>query len=249
MAKRDIDDIKNFREDISPFLVHLTRNYNGKCASANLENIIIKQRLICGDSEVSSATYPVYNADMNEEDRKAFYSAICFTETPLGEIHSLLDIRGRSVNLEPYGLVFLMKKLQAKGVSPVIYLNNETGKAEQVVKDLATLTNAKTRDTAKFLLPLVSFFGPKFRTPGVSETPEGQHEFLWEREWRYQSTMGDFGFDWDDVFIGLCKHEEISVFEKLAPSIEFIDPRHNKKWYADKLLRARHRSELKNSVV
>ena len=49
---------------------------------------------------------------LNGQITKDYFSAVCFTETPLNEIYSLLEISRRRVNLKPYGLVFLKEKLQ-----------------------------------------------------------------------------------------------------------------------------------------
>jgi hypothetical protein len=49
--------------------------------------------------------------------------------------------------------------------------------------------------------------------------------------------------------MGLCPHDEIRKFERLWAPIEFIDPTRNMKWYAEKLIRARQRLDLKYSVV
>ena len=49
---RNIDDILHFRADLSPFLVHLTRGYNGRTASENLESIITDRELIAGEPDI-----------------------------------------------------------------------------------------------------------------------------------------------------------------------------------------------------
>jgi hypothetical protein len=74
-------------------------------------------------------------------------------------------------------------------------------------------------------------------------------DFRWKREWRYPAAEGPFEFDANDVFIGLCPHDEIEEFEDLYRKIRFIDPRMNMKWYASQLLEARHDCDLRVSVV
>jgi hypothetical protein len=98
-------------------------------------------------------------------------------------------------------------------------------------------------------LPLIAVFGRKILPPRAQSVPEGRVDFRWEREWRYPYIEGAFAFDTDDVFIGLCPHDEIEYFKDLWPEIDFIDPRRNIKWYATQLIEARQRLDLKFSVV
>ena len=239
---RNIDDILHFRSDISPFLVHLTRGYNGNTASENLESIIKDKELRPGEHDISDARLvgkDYYN--MTSEAKQRFFGSVCLTETPLDEIHCFLEIGGRNFNLQPYGLVFLRKPLQERGVSPVIYLNNELNNQRPVVHALFQMID-NNPESAQLLLPLVSSFGKRIATQGTVD-------FIWEREWRFPSAYGSLTFSADEVFIGLCPDEEIPYFERLFPKVSFVDPTRNMKWYATKLIRSRQRLDLKYSVV
>lgn len=121
---RNIKDILLFRSDISPFLVHLTRKMGSQEANTTLEKIIDEKRLVAGDSPISDARFSLNTSEEEFEEFKSFLRAVCLTETPLTEVHYLLEIKYRSINLEPYGLVFIKDKLCSKGVSPVLYFNN-----------------------------------------------------------------------------------------------------------------------------
>jgi hypothetical protein len=245
---RYIEDILHFREDISPFVVHLTREKGTENAKDVLLKIIKEKRLICSDKEVSSARYGIKTFDMDSSEKKRYFSAICLTETPLNEIHCLLEIYGRQVELQPYGLVFMKKCLMNNhNISPVLYLNNIHGKASSVVEALCSLIESRPNDAEK-LLPLIEIFGRKITPPGGSPQ-EGNIDFRWEREWRLPSCYGSLTFEEDDVFIGLCPHKEIQFFENQLLDIDFVDPRRNMKWYAKKLVDARNRLGIKNSVV
>lgn len=239
---RSIQTLLHFRSDVSPFLVHLTRAKDGSSAHENLESIIKNELLLPGI--VSDARFAVPPKDADDYDLLA---ASSFSETPLGEIHSLFEIALRQVNLEPYGLVFLKQKLAARGVSPSIYLNNEQGDKDAVVRALATLRKSHPKAAAQ-LLPLIAVFGAKLSPVGGAAST-GRVNFTWEREWRYALANGAFEFSRSDVFVGLCPHEEIRHFERLYSPVAFIDPRRNVRWYATKLVRARHRTGLKYSVV
>lgn len=134
---RSINDILDFRTDVSPFLVHLTRTADGRSAHERLKCIIQQRRLEAGNDRISSASFGL--DDAQSRAKKDYFRAVCFTETPLDQIHCLLDIENRKVNLEPYGLVFLRESLQGRGVSPVLYLNNELGDKGNTVCSLADL--------------------------------------------------------------------------------------------------------------
>lgn len=246
---RDIDDILNFRTDISPFLVHLTRSRNpGQTARDNLTSILGQQLLACGSTLVSDARFGVYTDGLSDDLKRRLFCAICFTETPVSEIHNLLEIAYRHVRLEPYGLVFLKDRLESRGVSPVVYLNNVRGDKDPVFQALCSLRTTHAAAAAE-LLPLVSVFGLKIQPPGAPNRPPGEVDFRWEREWRLPYIKAPLEFNSDDVFVGLCPHGEIPQFEALLAGVGFIDPVRNMKWYATKLIQARQRLNLKASVV
>lgn len=245
---RDIDDILLFRGDISPFLVHLTKMSGETASSQILRQILDHCALIAGTSRVSDIQYGGFTNNLLEDQVREFFSAACLTETPLSEIHCLLEINSRQINLEPYGVVFLKNNLQTRGVSPVCYLNNESANKDSVVQALYSLIESHPEE-AKQILPLFSVFGQKIRHPGARTAPVGDVDFCWEREWRYPASNGNFNFTFEDIFVGLCPHNEIEDFEASYQPLRFIDPRRPMKWYATKLIEARHRSNLRHSVV
>lgn len=245
---RNIDDILLFRGDLSPFLVHLTKTKGDEPAGVVLEKIIREHRILPGSSLVSDIRFGGFTQHMSDKDKRMYFGAACFTETPLDEIHCLLDVNYRQINLEPYGLVFLKDRLSTQDVSPVLYLNNETGNKSPVAKDLFGLIRNGDM-TAKKILPLFAVFGNKIQSPGTAQPPQGRIDFRWEREWRQPFIKGGVDFTVEDVFVGLCPHEEVDHFETIFPGICFVDPRRPMKWYATKLIHARHRLDLKNSVV
>jgi len=154
---RNITDILFFRGDISPFLVHLTRDHEEMEAKEVLKEILDKRKLVAGRDSISDVRF---GGNLEDEQKYIYFSAICFTETPLSEAHCLLEIKGRNVDLKPYGLVFSKDKLKNKGVSPVIYINNWLGDQDGVVRALFSLIETHPED-AKFLIPLVTVFGEK----------------------------------------------------------------------------------------
>lgn len=245
---RNIEDILLFRDDISPFLAHLTKATTQASAKQTLEAILNQKLLIAGSGPVSDIRYGGNTNQLNAQQISEFFCAVCFTETPLSEVHCLLDINYRQVNLDPYGLVFLKDRLQKRGVSPVLYLNNELSNLDNVARALFSLTTTHPNE-AKELLPLVAVFGKKFWPPGAKQAPAGDVDFRWEREWRYPAAKQNFAFTFEDVFVGMCPDDEIVHFEAAYAPLLFIDPRRPMKWYATKLIQARHNATLKHSVV
>ncbi len=248
---RSIDDVLDFRNDISPFLVHLTRKKGNRSAKKILSDIISSKKLLQSGAKISDTRFGCTDVKWDAEKVKTLFSAICFTETPLNEIHCLLEIKNRTVQLEPYGLVFLKKNLRPKNISPVLYLNNYGVPINDLLSVLGNMvTSAGYPKELNRLFPLFSSIGKK-----LTAHRSGIYDFSWEREWRLPYCFGDFDIDFDhDVFIGLCPHTEIDEFEKLTATILgkpilFIDPRRNAKWYAKKLIDRRRKFKLTVSVV
>src|SRR5207248_2454123 len=138
-------------------------------------------------------------------------------------------------------------RIQQRGVGPVFYLNNEMGDKDATVRALCDLI--KTNDNvAALVLPMIGVFG-HYITPEGADPVDKEIDFCWEREWRLASVQAPLGFAEEDVFVGLCPHDEIEEFEKAFQPVGFIDPARNMKWYATKLIQARRRLDLKSSVV
>ncbi|MFH1891259.1 MAG: hypothetical protein ABIK83_01085 [Candidatus Zixiibacteriota bacterium] len=212
---RDIDSILRFRSDLSPFLVHLTKDESGgRSAKENLTKILTEKQLLCSDQLISDARFGMLTSSLTEAEKQDLFSAICFTETPLNEVHSLLEISYRGVDLKPYGLAFLKERLADRGVSPVLYINNIRGNSDALFQAMCTLCETR-RNEAKRLLPLMAVFGKKIQPPAASNPQSGDVNFIWEREWRQPKSEGQLGFEANDVFIGFCPHEEIDHFDDM----------------------------------
>lgn len=246
---REIKDVLTFRRDLSPFLTHLTKRTGNKPAFDNLKAIITSKQLIQSGKELSDIKFQYPGTS---EEKTRLTAAICFTETPLDQIHCLLEIEKRSVNLTQFGLVFLRSKLQLKNASPCVYLNNWRSEHDSVIRSLGTWGTANP-DEAKKILPLISCFGSFF--PARSGTRKaGEQDFYWEREWRIPFCYGPLDIVPDDLFCGLCPEERIkeaedhyqSVFHQELP---FIDPLRPATFYAKKLVQRRNALALTDSVV
>src|SRR5579862_4095481 len=152
--KWKIDDMLSSREDLSPFLVHLTRNYHGKTARENLASVI-QEKTIRFEEAVSAARYSFEWKKMSNAVMRKFFTAVCFTETPLTEIHSCIGIEKFEIIFQPYGLAFLKNKCVEKGVSPVLYFNDVRGDKDKVVRALCSLAQLDPSSAAQ-ILPYVS---------------------------------------------------------------------------------------------
>ena len=245
---RDIEDVLHFREDISPFLIHFTRTREGRPAKENLTSIVKTRTLRQSEHPISDARFAIRTFNIPDVQRPRFLSAICFTETPLGEAHCLFEISNRNVNLDPYGLVFLKERLKVRGVGPVFYVNNYNGDKAPLLREIGEMWQGSP-EVAEKLIPMLALCGNRITPPGVALAQTGVVDFLWEREWRFPHCYGNLTFEPDDVFCGLCPEEEVDEFEALLPGVGFIDPRRNMKWFAKKLIDARQRLNLKTSVV
>lgn len=244
---RKIDTALLFRNDLSPFLVHLTREYEGKSPEMNLYNIMVSRSLKYGNEPMSVARYRYPLGEIDDVKMNLFFKAVSFTETPLNEVYSLLNIERRAINFSPYGLVFLKDRCMSNGVSPVIYINNTRGDKDKTVESLCRLIESNPH-AARNILPYISFFGRKLRP--YNKAPQmGEMDFTWEREWRYASVNGLFQFEEADVFMGLCPHDRIEWFEDKFSWLSFIDPSRNLSQYAEKIEAAKSKAGIQNALL
>ena len=106
----------SYREDVSRFLVHLTRG-------APKKNLVSMLRRKTIEARNAHCLFGYEFGPFSSVLRKEF-NTVCFTETPLPQIHRLTgDIPGRRIALAGYGLVFSKDRMIARGVCPAVYLN------------------------------------------------------------------------------------------------------------------------------
>jgi len=248
---RDIGGVVERRGDISPYLVHFTKDSADGThpAKAVLEEIIRERQLRPGQTEVSAVKYGGYTADMDVGDRRRFFGAICFTETPLNQLHAMIQIQGTGIRLSKYGLVFSKVALARKNVQPVYYLNNELGDKDLTVQTLFGLIDTALRSPTD-LLPLFEVFGQKIKGPHMHQRPQGNVDFCWEREWRRPAKYDQLTLERKDILMGLCPESECRQFTELAntsfgvtgdDAIDFIDPLQSMDFNASTIDRARER--------
>lgn len=268
---RNIQEILFSRKDISPFLVHLTRDYQTKSAKNNLHSMLNSKRIVPGEfiggslEKIAFGTeehptksrlakkYVSSNVDektRNWELIEPTLRCICMTETPLDQIHCMLDIEGRSVELKPYGVILLKDKIREQPwVNPVWYGNtyHDIDVLKKLIETMWRASSLPQPDDSKndkytakdydcqTLLKFLCFIEPFGKAFDGRPTPI---DFYWEREWR---SVGEVPLSWgndgpDNVFMGICPHDEIETFEIKYSPLSFIDPCRSPSYYAKKLL-------------
>jgi hypothetical protein len=183
------------REDLSRFLVHLTRDYNGKDAVSNLVGIL-KDKTIYARNAHCLVMHKINQMGFSNLLKNKF-NTVCFTETPLTQIRQIArEITGRKIQLKPYGLVFWKDQLFDNGSSPAIYINAKGTSISKflldefgsIFEDVTTLKKLKKVE--------VNHYDNIVHYYSLINVVRDHNDFLWEREWRHH---GDFNFQYRDV--------------------------------------------------
>ena len=200
--------VERDREDISRFLVHLTRNYEGSSSKSNLINILQYKTLSARNAHCL-VMHKIRRMGFSEVLKKKF-NTVCFTETPLTQIKQLVsEIKGRKIQLKPYGLIFWKDDLFERGSSPAVYINAKgtsidkflLNEFDSIFKNVKTLKKLKSLE-AEHYKNIVHYYS-------LINVVKDEHDFMWEREWRHH---GDFNFRYSDIVAIIAKDPEI--FEK-----------------------------------
>lgn len=191
------------RSDLSRYLVHLTRNYKNESALDNLISIL-KTKTIQARNYHCLFSPKLRKMDISDVLKNSF-KTVCFTETPLNQIKNLVqDIPDRSINLQPYGIVFWRDQLLEKGANSAIYLNAQgTDLRDYLIqqfddqfRNVKTLRKLKKEDS--YYNEIVQYFS-------LINVINDKYDFSWEREWRYH---GDFKFNYRNMVAIVCDNPE-----------------------------------------
>jgi hypothetical protein len=202
----DIKQLLARRSDLSTFLIHLTREYNGAAAKDNLKSIL-NDRVIEARNPYGSAIERLRELGQRNDTNLNTQKVVCFTETPLEHIRLLVgEIEGRRFKFEPYGIAITKRTARTMGVNPVWYLDI-TPNHDWLTTPLNRLIDAQiqsggfsTGDLAK-LAPFIEQMGSG---SGYFK------EYWWEREWRHRR---DFVLGMPK-FIIICPERE---FDEVTP--------------------------------
>lgn len=227
-GETSIQDLLSRRADLSLFLVHLTRDTNGKTARQNLRSILNACVLEARNS---------FGPAKEIKGRKRSQRCVSFSEVPLAFVHCLVgQIPGRRIALAPYGLAFTKMWARQSGANPVWYIDITPGHdfltvpIDKMIK-AAVREGGFSKSAIARVSPFIEQMGSGTR---ISDGQRYRKEFWWEREWRH---VGDFRFMYQDVVLGFAPEKEIEAFEELVRkprrrSILFVDPR----WSADRMI-------------
>lgn len=190
------------REDISRFVVHLTRDdtddfKNGGTAEENFQDILNEQKII------AYQPHCIYT-DKIPKKLHDHYSVTCFTEVPLTQLHLLTQrIPGRKVLLEPYGFVFSKEYIIRKGAQPAIYINsyNNNYWLREAANELYNIAESKGFNNCK-----ISRFLP------FLNAMHERYDFTWEREWR---VCGDVDFLPEDIIAIILPENHCEDFREM----------------------------------
>jgi hypothetical protein len=206
-------EVTENREDISRFMIHLTRDdsgesdWTGQSASKNFLNIYNTRTL-------SALKAHCLHAWRMTDGQKEKCKVTCFSEMPLTAIrHVAKPIEGRRIELAPYGFVFRREFMLEKGAQQVTYVNSYEGNnAVRESYDRDFEIGQKNNFTGKVWkkLPFISAMSDRY-------------DFYWEREWRI---LGDFEFNYSDLVCVILPEDKMGIFKtKLAQQgIAWISP-------------------------
>lgn len=218
----EITTILHRRNDLSTFLVHLTRA--GEAGSA-LENLTS----ICARRTLESRTPVGWARGQDNPDLRAHQTqrAVCFTETPLEHVHALAGTitlwgRERRFSLEPYGVAISKMAARRFGVNPVWYVDMTPGRDWTIYEALNRLY-AEAIDSGAFHTHPAARIFPYVEKMGRWDINGRIREFSWEREWRH---VGDFQLPQSGV-VWLCPETDIAELRAQVgeqASYPWVDP-------------------------
>jgi hypothetical protein len=189
------------RDDISNFVVHLTRRYGNDSARHNLVSILNDRTIEARHPHCLFS--PLFSQLRFTDLLKSKFKTVCFTETPVNQITPLCrKIPGRQIELEPYGLVFYRDYLLERGGSPAFYINSDGTEIRDYLIEqfrehfngIRSLRNFKRRQRRRHeqIIQYYSFINKMGQ----------RYDFSWEREWRF---AGDLSFKYEDVVAVIAK--------------------------------------------
>jgi hypothetical protein len=207
----EITSILHRRNDLSTFLVHLTRASDAGSALENLASI-------CGTRTIYART-PVGWAraqDDPEVPEHQTQRAVCFTETPLEHVHALAGTitlwgRERAYPLEPYGVAVAKMAARRLGVNPVWYVDMTPGRDWTLYVALNDLI-AQALASGEFHGHATSRLFPFIEKMGRWDVNGRIREFSWEREWRH---VGNLQLPASGV-IWLCPESDVAQLRAMV---------------------------------
>jgi hypothetical protein len=193
--------------DMSNFVVHFARKYEGKSAYDNMLSILHSRTIQARNA---------FGIAKKQAPNVASQKAVCFSEVPLHELSRLAKVRS------DYGIVFRKDIIIHRHGNPILYAYKDYP-ATAAIRQLIKAAKKEPKNPIWKITPFID-------APGLY--PNGKYFFEWEREWR---KVGDLKFQTDDVeflIIPEKLHKNAKGFfewarhENLGPSYDcpFVDP-------------------------
>ena len=218
----EISTILHRRTDLSTFVVHLTRESEGRSPLDNLVSVFNADVL-----EARTAYGWTKGFDVPTDVTQQSQRVVCFSETPLEHIHLLtgpISLWGteRSYRLAPYGIALTKVTARGLGINPVWYVDMTVGR-DWVVSDALDSLRRGAADTGDFHNQPVAKLLPFIEQMGRWDVKGSIKEWWWEREWRH---IGNLQLPASGI-IWLCPEAEIAAFRAATVgdgSLTWIDP-------------------------
>ena len=194
------NEVTEHRNDISRFMVHLTRDDSdewksgGGSARKNFLSIFRERRIM--------ATNPhCLHANRVGDSLRKKLKVSCFSEMPLNAIrHATKPIKGRKIQLEPYGFVFSREFILENGGQEVTYVNSYG--ANKLVRE----GYDKVFEIAK----KGKFKGEMWKVLPFLSAMHERCDFHWEREFRI---LGDLKFKRSNLICVILPEEGLGPFK------------------------------------
>jgi len=212
--------MKNFkdRDDLSRFLVHLTRDYEGDSAYRNLLNILSEKTIEARNAHCL-VMHNLKSMRFSQVLKRRF-NTVCFTETPLTQIKKLISVGDRKIELQPWGIIFWKDDLFESGASPAIYINAKGTSVDKFLLDEFAAIFENITTLSKLKETEVQHYHNIVHYYSLINVVKESHDFMWEREWRHH---GDFKFKYEDIVAIIAKNPDRfeNLCEKKLPQKAF----------------------------
>jgi hypothetical protein len=189
------------RDDLSRFLVHLTRDYNGQSARSNLVSVLRQKKIFARNAHCLF----MHKIDRMECSKvlKGKFKTVCFTEVPLTQIKRIVrPMSDRKIKLKPYGIVFWKDHLFEMGASPSIYINANGTSLSDYLNDQFDYHFRDVKSFRALQQVEKDYHEEIVHYYSLINVVRDDHDFMWEREWRYN---GDLTFRYRDVAAVIAK--------------------------------------------
>jgi hypothetical protein len=218
------------REDLSRFLVHLTRDVGEQGARDNLISIL-RDQTIAARNPHCLFHHEFSRLGFSGVLKKRF-NTVCFTETPLIHLQRLTgEIPGRRVELKEYGLVFAREDLIKRGASPAIYLNAKGTKLREYLLSRFRVDFKATKEFKALKKTEAEHHESIVRYYSLINIIAENYDFTWEREWRHN---GNLSFRYRDIvaivaakpesFRSYCKKQLTKDILKYIDRLPIVSP-------------------------